>query len=363
MSGSIDNQRLDGDVLSLGCSDCPVLEVCGGYRHTGGAWSCMDRCVACEASCNKVCLKRPEAFVRDLAEIGGFGTQDISSLFGGRSVAALPRYVPMVQHGRCFAEPLYAPWAAIPIRELFRVRRGRYRTIEASPVDLRRTFGLAPGTRVVFVGTGPDACIERYWKWRRSHDAPKQLAELAIDVAVVPNFSFCLEDPRPQHLANRKRTLLCAEELADAEIPVALYLQAVTQMDWEFWATFLADHPEVTHVAKEFQTGLARRERGIEAIQRVRNLEERVGRPLHLVAIGGAQYATVLESTLVHWTLIDSVPFMKAIKRRAALPKGKRIRWQSALGERPHILFDHNILAYEQWLDDRLEGHAISETQ
>jgi hypothetical protein len=295
-------------------------------------------------------MKRGAAFVRDLAEIGGFDADDIPSLGNPPDPRELPRYVPMVQHGRVLADELYVPWAAIPLKEVFRFKQGRYSTLARTPLDLRRLFALGPRTRILFVGTGPDAVIERFWQYRRLHDAPKQLAELEIRAAVVPNYSFCLEDPRPQHLFNRKRSLICAREMAAAGLRVVPYLQALTPTDWTFWSRFLRQHSEITVVAKEFQTGLARPERGVAAIRSLQQLETEIGRQLHVVAIGGARYARDLAASFASWTVVDSIPFMKAIKRRVAQPGPSRIQWRPALGEAPERLLDHNILAYEQWL-------------
>ena len=209
---------------------------------------------------------------------------------------------------------------------------------------------LAPSTRILFVGTGRDPVIERYWQWRRLHDAPKQLAELGIQAAVVPNYSLSLDDPRPQHLANRKRSLICAREMASAGLAVIPYLQALTPTDWGYWRRFLEQHNEVRFVAKEFQTGLARPERGRDAILELRKLASEIGRPLHIIAIGGAQYARDLAAGFQSWTIVDSIPFMKAIKRRAAHPGADRIQWRQALDDDPGLLLDHNVLAYEQWI-------------
>lgn len=317
----------------------------------------MDGCVRCDSlTCERVCMKRGSVFARDLAEIGGFDADDIPSLSNPPDPRELPHYVPMVQHGRVLAEALYVPWAAIPIKEVFRLKQGRYSTLARTPLDLRRLFALGPRTQVLFVGTGPDAVIERFWQYRRAHDAPKQLAALEIRAAVVPNYSFCLEDPRPQHLFNRKRSLICAREMAAVGLPVIPYLQALTATDWNFWGRFLSEHREITVVAKEFQTGLARRERGVAAIKRLQQLEAEIGRRLHVLAIGGARYARDLAASFTSWTVVDSIPFMKAIKRRVAHPGPTRVQWRPALGEAPARLLDHNILAYEQWLSRTAGG-------
>jgi hypothetical protein len=121
--------------------------------------------------------------------------------------------------------------------------------------------------------------------------------------------------------------------------------------DWLYWETFLREHPEVVYVAGEFQTGLARPERGREAIEKVAEIQLRLGRPLHVVAVGASRFRSVLEENFDTWTVLDSVPFMKAVKRRAAARVDlRRVRWERAVGEDVADLLLHNVGRYTQWM-------------
>jgi len=345
--------RLDGQTLSMGCQHCPLLRQCGGYTRASGAWSCMDLCATCDRKrCDKVCLKKAARYAEDLLEIGGFGFRSIPPLVPP-VVAGLPHYIPMIQHGFECVGDVSLPWAAVPMSRLITFTSGRYAPVATTPEGLRRVFGLSDSTRVVLVGVGKDRPIERYWRWRRVYDTASALACLGFDGVVVPNYSFFLEDPRPQHFFNRKRSLICAGEFSRAGVPSVPCLQAVAPIDWTYWQAFLEAHEEISVVAKEFQTGLAKRERGLPAIESVARLQDQLKRRLHIVAVGGGKYAADLAARFDGWTVIDSIPFMKATHRRMAGVTGRRVHWVPTMGGDVGELLTHNTLRWSDWLAAR----------
>ena len=353
----LDPFRLDNTTISAGCLKCPLLKQCGGYTRAGGGWSCMDRCASCGPSCDLVCLSKPSDFVRSLLEIGGFDHRGIPSL--KQPEEALPRYVPVLQHGFDHEVPL--EWAAFPLRGVMRFKGRRYAPIEESAAAMRVRLGISDATKVLLLAPGKDRPIESYWRWRRLHGAADALAALGLSSAIAPNYSMFLEEPRPHHMFNRKRSLICASEWSAAGIGVVPYLQAVAPADWLYWETFLREHAEVTHIAKEFQTGLANPERGREAIENLDRLQDRLKRRFHLVAIGAARFRGLLDERFDTWTLMDSEPFMKAVKRRvAARVDERRVRWLPALGQDAGDLLFHNVGRYQEWL---ARGRAASTTR
>ena len=139
-----------------------------------------------------------------------------------------------------------------------------------------------------------------------------------------------------------------------------VYLHTISKHDWAFWSDFLRHHQEVEYVAKEFQTGLGRREHGLSAIAEAARLQEQTGRNLHFVAIGAAQYANDIAKHFDSWTIVDSTPFMKAVKRRLlATAIGTRVRWASARGEDPNVLLNQNVASYGDWLRELGVRHSI----
>src|SRR5689334_15040005 len=123
----MDPHRLDGHTLSGGCYTCPLLKECGGYTRKGGGWSCMDQCFKCDPkTCDMVCLKRPTSFARDLLEVGGLGFHGIPDALQVPASTSFPRYIPVIQHGYARDEDVPLKWAAIPLREVLRMRNGVY---------------------------------------------------------------------------------------------------------------------------------------------------------------------------------------------------------------------------------------------
>jgi hypothetical protein len=349
----LDMFRLDGGTPSIGCRTCPLLSDCGGYARRGGGWSCMDRCDSCDQKCDLVCFKRPD-FARAFLEVGGFAHRSIPTLVAPAD--AMPRYIPVMQHPVDKAVPL--DWVALPLPSVMRFEGSQYGPRSPTADELRATFGLPSTTKIVLVGVGKDRGIETYWREHRKQQVARALEPLRWSAAIVPNYSLFLEEPRTQHMFNRKRSLLVAKDLSESGIPTALFLQAVSSGDWAYWESFLRAHPEVTHVAKEFQTGTANPTRGAYALDGVSRLQERLGRRLHLFAIGAARYRCELPQRFDSWTILDSTPFMKAVNRRVAAPPGRRIRWQPARGEDVSNLLLQNVGHYIDWIEQHRPVHG-----
>src|SRR5262249_47012158 len=159
-----------------------------------------------------------------------------------------------------------------------------------NPPDLRSTFGLAPSVGIILRGTARDPFLERYWQFSQRDDAPHQLAALGISLVIPPNFSHFLRVPRTDNLFNRKRQLICIEEMHEAGLMVAPHLSAVTHGDWEFWLEYLRGNASIRYVAKEFQTGNRNRKQGELAINAIASLQDALGRTLHPLIIGGSQF-------------------------------------------------------------------------
>lgn len=356
-SDDVESYRLDGGTLSLGCQNCGLLALCGGEFRVGGSL-CDTRCIGCDESCDLVCLGKPERLAAAMREVGGFGFQNISRLNGLSS--APPPYVPMIQHGSGRTERLDVEWAAIPLSAAFRRPKGVSLPVASNAEELRLKFQIASSTRLLLIGTGPDKEIERYWKWHRMESLSAALSALGFAGAVVPNYSFFLDHPRPQHLHNRKRSLICAADWSAAGIPAIPYLQAVSASDWDFWYQFLRRHEEVSVVAKEFRTGAAKRNRGLIHLDELARLQDRLGRSLHVVAIGAAQYREELAWRFGGRTIVDSNPFMKAIHRKRAQLGVNRVNWKLEPTGVVDEILPFNIGLWSWWLT--LPGGANDRT-
>ena len=152
----------------------------------------------------------------------------------------LQSYVPCLQHSSSRAGTLGVQYAAIPTFVLYsHTREGGVKYKGAS--DLRRKFGLDRHCRVIASTIGADAKLENYWRYRHEKGYLLHLARLGLTHIIAPNFSMACDTVRTDHLANRKRSLICAEEFSNAGISVIPYLAAVTEYDWGVWRWFLLE--------------------------------------------------------------------------------------------------------------------------
>jgi hypothetical protein len=327
--------------VGLGCHHCFLLEDCGGI-YTG--FDCMSRCCDDHASCTLPCPVS-QKFVETLRDSGGL---DSSGPWSVRQAPGLnlPPYVPVIKNGCGRQEDIELPFVALPTIEVARQRVDNGGMFETAD-QLRSFFHIGRSARVMLVSVAGDADLERYWERSLRESLPERLAALGIELITSPNFSFPLDVPRPVHLANRRRSLVCAEELSEAGISVIPHLNAVTQKDWDFWKDFLREHPHVTLVAKEFQTGGRNKSVARWHIDQLGRIQDALGRGIHLIAVAGRRHMSAL-GELSAFTIVDSVPFMRAVKRRRLAKGGLWKTNRTRAGEPIDLLLKTNIAVYSQ---------------
>jgi hypothetical protein len=295
--------------LGLGCYSCAFFGPCGG---TFTDFDCMSGCCGRPSTCTLAC-PRAHGFVRVLEDCGGLSSNGNWGI-QQRSPQSLPLYIPMIQHGYRRAEPLDWPIVALPTFAVTRVGATSGQIV-ASTDELKLRFRLGQNTRVILVSVDGDARLENFWRKRHRHRLPEALARIGIEHITGPNFSFPINVPRTDHLTNRRRMLICCEEFSRAGLSVIPHLNGINQKDWDTWRDVLRDHKDICYVCKEFQTGGSIARIGAWHIRQVLELEQRLGRALHLIAVGGARHLNLLVE-LSGYTIIDSVPFMKTCFRR-----------------------------------------------
>lgn len=348
-------------LVSPECSSCQWKRECGGYFSGKLFGTCFDE-TCCEfvgkdkAHCNAVCPYNGD-FNDWLADTKGLRFNDLPEFV--QPPVRLPLYVPVVDHASRRAGPLQWPLVALDTYKVIRLRRGRdrrYTTVADDPAGLRRAFMLAPETKVMLRGVACDADLERYWEHREEAGAARQLAGLDVHAAIGPNFSHFLDVPRTDHLFNRRRQLLCLADFQTAGLPTIPHLNAVMPGDWQFWRRFLQANPSINTVAIELQTGNKNRKQGRKALDHLAATQRDVGRQLHPILIGGAQFVELAAVRFSHFTLVDSVPFIKAMHRRRFDASNARRPWREGftLDTQPldEFLFD-NIAGYSHWLEQR----------
>jgi len=309
------------------CGRCVFLGPCDGIRDFDQLFNCIqERCCGGKIECQFVCPKHPN-FTRDVREVNGLQFHCRPKI--DQRYVNLPLYVPHLNHKYSRNFPLDWPLVSVTPYSLLGLKGGVYTAAATNAAALRTHLQLAPTARIILRGTDKDKPLEHYWTHRRFDRAPEQLAKLGVDLVIAPNFSHFVDVPKTHNLFNRKRQLICMEELGAAGLNVAPHLSEGDDGDWVYWRDYLADQPSVTHVAKEFQTGSKPLEIGLAALRQIESIQQRIGRALHPILIGGSRLTEHAAAMFERFTILDSRPFMGAIKRRSFRSKGRRPTWVS----------------------------------
>ena len=351
-------------VLAPGCPGCVWFDRCGGFEPEPTLFNtdcfAMTCCkITADAAqvvkCGLTCPHNPR-FLELLQDIGGFDTEHLSPLV--QADVRLPRFAPLIHHRYSRSEPLDWPLVALDTYQVFKLQGDRLLAVAEDAQGLRRAFGLAPTTRVVLRGIGSDRCLERYWECRRKDAAAEQMARLGLTLVVGPNFSHFLDVPGTERASNRKRQLLCLDELMRAGLSPVPHLNAVQPGDWRFWLTFLKASPAIRFVAVEFETGNKSPVEGRKVIDHMAGIQDALGRQLHPVVIGGTQFVEVLARRFEKASFIDSTPFVKAVHRQLLGPQGSFPAWKTSPtpeGEGVEEILAFNLSRYAAWIDQRWE--------
>lgn len=341
-------------VVSASCKPCYLLGVCGGIEPERALLNCFDIACCGTGTCDRVCPFKKGDYIERLREVRGLRFNDLRPI--SQLSVNLPRYVPVVYHRSKRYGHFDYPAVALDTYRVVRLKRGKYRTIASDPVALRSAFGVAPGARVILRGTARDPFLERYWQYGERDEAAQQLAALGVALIIPPNFSHFLRVPRTDNLFNRKRQLICIEEMNEAGLTVAPHLSAVTPGDWDFWQGYLRDNPSIRYVSKEFQTGNKSRSQGRRAIDAIALLQDALGRSLHPVMLGGSQFTEYAATRFCDFTLIDAEPFVKTCHRRRFDLKAGRRPWRESytlIDQGLDQNFDANVADYARWIEMR----------
>jgi hypothetical protein len=336
------------------CHACVFLPMCGGIQPERPLLDCFDHSCCGDGLCDNVCPFKGD-FQARMREVRGLRFDDLAPV--GQRTADIPCYVPVIDHKSLRHAPLACPVVALDTYRVFRLNGGAYRAIADDAAELRRAFGLDPLTRIILRGTAQDAALERYWAYRKSHRAPEQMKRLGVSLVIGPNFSHFLDVPRTDNLFNRKRQLICLEEMAQVGLDVVPHLSGIVPGDWAFWRDYLRENGSVTYVAKEFQTGNKNPTQGRRAIDRLARLQDEVGRRLHPLIIGGGQFVEYVAARFAAFTLIDSEPFTRATRRRRFDRSAGKRPWTETWtlrGQPIDRIVAENIAGYAAWIEDRV---------
>lgn len=343
-----ERRRWDDDAkspLALGCGPCPELGRCGGLHQQFKTFNCMDECCHDPANCTAMCPDNPTMFIARMREINDLDFNNISRA-AKVTTALLPAYAPHFYHGSSRGERLATDVAALPLHVLYKRRDGSAKF--ATRTELAAAFGIHENTKIVLVGSGHDASIEAWWKLsEKRQPLLAMIADHGYELVTGPNYSLFTNQLRWDDMHSMKRIAITQQEFAAAGVPCALHLNGRTPRDYERWANYLRERDEITHVVFEFGTVWRwplRREFHLQHLIHVANA---VGRPLHMTMIGGMEAVPALAQAYAKLTVVDAVPFLKAVKRQK-LTEGNDLKLRShpaptGQGEPIGPLLAHNV--------------------
>ncbi len=339
-----------GQLPGLGCQPCELLSLCGGFYD---GFDCLGNCCGEPENCTTGCF-RSKQFVTVVRDSGGLHRDRVWNIRQSRRV--LPEYVPHIHNGYGRSKHLSVPCAALTTFDVVKVNSGPNIRTFSDAAELRQHFRISPKAKIILLSIARDDRLERYWQYEESSRLPEQLANLRIEYVTAPNYSFPLNVPRPDHLLNRMRSLRSAERLSIAGIKVIPHLNSYNETDWNFWRDFLKEHPHISLVALEFQTGLASPRKAAWHVCQLYNIQEALGRRLHLIAVAGRRHLSLLAG-FSNLTVIDSVPFVRACKRQVKLDRIND-KWavnKTLAGSHIDDLFRHNVSTYAYNVKLRME--------
>ncbi len=307
------------------------------------------------STCTGVCPNNPRRFAAHISEIKTF---DLERVERARPFSApdLPDVVPIIYHNGQISSLPKLPAACLSLHQLYyrRQQAARFK----SPDQLRSTFGLSQSALVLLTGVAQDKSVEAWWELTRTRrrEIIKCLLDQQVAFVTTPNFSLTVDEPRWNDLHALMRGAIAYVEFLELGLPAAYHVNARTDRDYERVASFIANRPEITHVAVEFLTGAGASGRCDWHEQQLSNLSTYVGRPLHLTYRGRSDQVSKLARAFPNLTILDADPFMKTMHRQLLVANGnRRLRPKSVRTSTPQelgLLFDSNLATKTAYLRD-----------
>jgi hypothetical protein len=265
----------------------------------------------------------------------------------------LPLYIAQIDHGSRREIALEEKIVVVPLSAVVgRPRGGKYDVRFSSPEALRDHLRLRRDCEIIISSVAPDQMIEDFWESHVSRSILPKLAMLRIRGMTVPNYSFMLDVPRSNSLYNLSRMFRMAERMSEVGIPTIVHIQASTRRDWSKWAEVLREQIGCTILAAEFQTGASRKSIGDPYLAGLAELQQRTGRPLHLLAIAGAGRLRQMQGAFASSTVVDSTPFLRTVHRRRLIRIGPgKWKWRPNFtdpGKKLDELLALNVKAHGQ---------------
>jgi hypothetical protein len=345
--------------MSLGCTGCVWLPICGGLRDHSRRHNCLDDCCGELDGCDVVCVRNPD-FTSRLREVEGFDFQLLPKGLMAPPRPPLPMIMPMIYHGNRRSGVLPVEYAALP---LFRIiSRADGTLLHADAAALRRAYRVGDRTQLYLSGVDRDAPLERFWgvSMSRRKATFATLREFGACGVSGPNYSTFRDVPRTDALHALKRIALVYEEMLLAGLPAALHLNGIFEEDYVRTAAWITAHRVIGDVAADFGTGQRGKPRGEQHARWIAALGAENGGRLHLIMRGGARWLPILLPAFAGITIIDTTSFFKTMHRQRFTPRGnEEMLWRPSpmeLGAPVDRLLAHNIAAVAAYTIEKSWG-------
>lgn len=317
----------DRHTLILGCLDCEHMPVCGGL-HVRSLFECLDLCCGKPNGCPHVCRNRPEIFVNSIREVDGFCLENIP-IAPAVAVKLSDQVATLIYHGSGRQNPLPRPLIALRLMDLINFKSGALRF--SSREKMCRHFCISGDAEIIVTGVDKDDRIEKWWGLgqERRFTLTSGLIKLGVKMVSTPNFSVILDRPRTDDLHSIKRIALVFAEFQQAGLACALHVNGRTETDFQRWGKHINAHAEIRTLSFEFTTGSARRKRLEFYIQNLKKIAQGCDRDLDIIVRGNHQVIPELKSYFRNVIYIESVSFMKSLKRQKAVRNSNAdLDWQ-----------------------------------
>ena len=314
---------------SLGCLACTELGLCGGLQVDAAVYDCLQFCCGNPEACDRVCRNHPDDFVDRVREIGTFWLETVPRA-PVLSAPELPDVIPVVYHGTRRNNPIEST-VALSLYQMIDRQSGLPRFDDHAA--LCKAFTIKPGTTIVLTGTDRDPPLERWWRLGEAsrRTVIRALKSAGVELVTTPNYSLFLDRPRWDDLHAMKRIAIVHEEFLREGMPAALHVNSRTETDFRRWTAYVADRPEITHVAYEFATGARYSGRREQHATWLTRLAGTVNRPLQLVMRGGTDVIAELAAAFSGVSILETSIFMKTVMRQRAYAKDSgAIGWEPA---------------------------------
>jgi hypothetical protein len=263
-----------------------------------------------------VCPRKPEEYVERHREVDGWNLTNIP-VARVSELPRLPDWIPLFQ-GSLLGPRATALEDCVALPLTYALKGRSHATRARTRQELAADYGARPRHGWVLSGVQEDPAVERIWALPDISRIARHFVDAGVVFATSPDFSTVLDCPRHDNLHAMKRIAWAWYHMTQGGLCTALHVNGRTDHDFVRWTEFIRLQPAVKAVAFEFLTGTATKQSVDQHCRRLADLAASVGRELTLVIRGHADAARSLRSIFRQVVVLDSTPYMRAMKRRKA---------------------------------------------